>query len=338
MMASLSCFYINCSHPGAITILMWQNGVILLNYRGGFIGRLQSPPTVRELVRRLLFRFSSSVGCCDGQKAVHRTEMKPSHQHPTSPSLCQAGAPGLPGHPALGEPVLHWTAGVGCGGSDTHLHAGDAVTGSRRLRSGSGNPSPSPLGRILPLSPGLRPECSSRGQHPSSGWAVPSAVSSSGGDPARLWPRHPSSRCPQALPEPLSRAHLCSGSRSRCHELCPRLAGSWDGRRQLAFHVLARRQPVKGPGGRPPRPCLSSAACAGRALSARRMLGFLPSSAAEGRARGACCRLPRLPPSGSRWLLVRCARQCRKAVTDPGHPSEPWPQEAHRGRDRVKWR
>lgn len=61
MMASLICFYINRSHQGAITILTWQNGVILLNYRGGFTGSLQSSQTIRGKMGCLPFRASAKL-------------------------------------------------------------------------------------------------------------------------------------------------------------------------------------------------------------------------------------------------------------------------------------
>lgn len=61
MMASLICFYINRSHQGAITILTWQNGVILLNYRGGFTGSLQHSQTIRGLMACLPFRLSAKL-------------------------------------------------------------------------------------------------------------------------------------------------------------------------------------------------------------------------------------------------------------------------------------
>lgn len=66
MMASLSCFYINCSHPGAIIILMWQKGVILLNYRGDFTGLLQNPQTIRINVMAL-FELPFKVAAVKGK-------------------------------------------------------------------------------------------------------------------------------------------------------------------------------------------------------------------------------------------------------------------------------
>lgn len=80
---------------------MWQNGVILLNYRGGFTVSLQSPQTIRELMSCLLFRFSFKLDTVMVRKSFLIIEEKPSRQHPTFLPLCQAGARGPVRHRAL---------------------------------------------------------------------------------------------------------------------------------------------------------------------------------------------------------------------------------------------